>query len=117
MQFTISLRLLIISDDWHGDSLTENQIMAHTNQQHKLVSTLLYFVGSGTFSLSVLEKLATLCQRKWTGWKFIQSGSLNYCMCIHVYVYTCVCAYHSICIKITVINGTFQKGSLVSQYN
>lgn len=49
MQFTISLRLLIISDDWHGDSLTENQIMAHTNQQHKLVSSLLYFVGSGTF--------------------------------------------------------------------
>lgn len=49
MQFSISLRLLIISDDWHSDSLTENQIMAQTNQQHKLLSTLLPFLGSGTF--------------------------------------------------------------------
>lgn len=49
MQFTISLRLLIISDDWHTDSLTENQIMVHANQQPKLLSTLLPFLGSGTF--------------------------------------------------------------------
>lgn len=49
MQFTISLRLLIISDDWQADSLAENQITAHTNQRHKLLWTLLPFLGSGTF--------------------------------------------------------------------